>query len=243
MATVGSSLASAKAAIFDIGATLVEGPPIAPNKVIASLVDGTSADEVAGIIMTRALACADEVCKALEEKVGKLSEGARLSIKRLWESQSYAAKEIAGATETVLAVKRRGVRIGLLSDIWKPYYLSVERALPRVIQAVDAEVLSFKSGTRKPCYDNFLQIIAKLGIKPEEAVMIGDTYTHDILPAIEIGMRTVWVLTRPEREAESIISVLNNSSLAPTFTVSNITEVAELPLWPVAPSQVAFASK
>jgi HAD superfamily hydrolase (TIGR01549 family) len=220
-----------KAAIFDIGATLVTGPPVAPNKVIAKLMDGVHAGEVASVIMTTELTCADGVCEAIESRFGAITHGVRSGIVELWESQASAAMEIEGAGEAVLALKRMGLRIGLLSDIWNPYYESVEKALPEVIRAADAIVLSCRTGARKPNPDNFLRALDDLDVEPSEAVMIGDTYSHDILPALELGMRAVWVLARPDREAESIIEVLNGNWPAPTATVSSITEVPGLSLW------------
>ena len=221
-----------KAAIFDIGATLVTGPPIAPNKVIAALMDGVSASEVSSVIMTTDLGSAREVCSALECRFGKLSEHAIKGIVDLWDSQSSAAQEIEGATGCVLALKDMGLKIGLLSDIWNPYYASVEKALPQVVNIADAIVLSCRSGVRKPNCDNFHCVLSDLGIKPYEAVMIGDTYTHDILPALELGMKAVWVLARPEREADWIIKILNDESPSPTATVMQITDVTSLEVWP-----------
>jgi FMN phosphatase YigB (HAD superfamily) len=223
--------APAKAAIFDIGATLVTGPPVAPNKVIAGLLNGVSAADVASVIMTTEFTCADGICEALQTRFGVVGREARSEIEKLWESQSMAARELDGSTETVLALKRRGVKIGLLSDIWNPYYASVERALPEVVAVADAIVLSCRTGARKPGADNFLRILDELDVSPCEAVMIGDTYAHDILPALALGMRAVWVLARPDREAESVIKVINGDLPAPTVTVSRITEVASLPIW------------
>jgi len=220
-----------KAAIFDIGATLVTGPPVAPNKVIAGLMEGISASDVASVIMTTELTCADGVCKALVTRFGPISAVARVGVEILWESQSTAAQALPGSTDTVLALKRLGLKIGLLSDIWNPYYKSVEKALPDVIRAADAIVLSCRTGARKPNPDNFLRAIEELGVQAGETVMIGDTYSHDILPALELGMRAVWVLARPDREAESIIGVLSRECPAPTAIVSNITEVAALQIW------------
>jgi FMN phosphatase YigB (HAD superfamily) len=223
--------APVKAAIFDIGATLVTGPPVAPNKVIARLLDGVSAAEIASVIMTTELTCANGVCEALVTRFGAIGRQARAGIEQLWDSQSSAAQELPGSTQTVLALKGKGLLIGLLSDIWNPYYASVEKALPEVIRAADAIILSCRTGARKPSVDNFQRSLDELGLSPYEAVMIGDTYTHDILPALQLGMRAVWVLARPDREAEHIIKVLNGDLPAPTVTVSNITEVATLALW------------
>jgi len=214
-----------KAAVFDIGATLVTGPPIAPNKVIAGLLGHVTAAEVASVIMTTPLESPEQVCAMLESRFGPLTQAAAEGIGELWNSQLDAPSEIDGASHTVLGLKRSGLRVGLLSDIWSPYYAGVEQALPDVVRIADAIVLSCRTGHRKPEPANFEQVLSELAVEPCEAVMVGDTYEHDMLPAIRLGMRAVWVLARPEREAASLIKVLNGELPAPTQTVSSITEV------------------
>lgn len=219
-----------KAVVFDIGATLVTGPPIAPNKVIAGLMDGIAATEVAPVIMTAPLESAEQVCEALKSRFGPLTAEAAQGVDELYRSQTVAAQPLDGARETVLELKRRGYTIGLLSDIWSPYYASVERALPEVVEAADAVVLSCRTGYRKPHLHNFVRVLSELRVEPAEALMVGDTYEHDILPALEVGMRAVWVLARPERETRWVIDVLNAKLPAPTATVASIAEVASLPM-------------
>lgn len=219
-----------KAAIFDIGATLITGPLVAPNKVIAGLIEGASAADVASVIMTCEFESAEAVCRAIGDRFGGLTPDAVASIMELWESQASAARALDGAAETVIELKRRGLKIGLLSDIWSPYFASVEKTLPDVIRAADAIVLSCRTGCRKPRPDNFLRALAELSVEPGEAMMIGDTYEHDILPALELGMRAVWVLARPDREAQAIIRVLNGDWPRPTFTVPSIADVLALDL-------------
>ena len=97
-----------KAVIFDIGATLVTGPPAAPNKVIASLMGEVTAAEVASVIMTRPFESAESVCEVLAARFGRLDQEAAAGIVDLWDSQSHAAREIEGASETVLELRSRG---------------------------------------------------------------------------------------------------------------------------------------
>jgi len=218
-------MAPLKAVIFDIGATLVTGPPVAPNKVIAGLLGNATAAEVASVIMTTPLESAEHACAVLTSAFGELSSDARDGIMTLWDSQYKAAQEIDGASQAVLELKKLGLSIGLLSDIWTPYYESVERALPQVVRAADAVVLSFRTGRRKPDNANFLRVLSDLAAEPHEAVMVGDTYEHDIQPAIELGMHTVWVLARPDREINAITRVLNREAPAPSVTVRSISDV------------------
>jgi len=97
--------------------------------------------------------------------------------------------------------------------------------LPQVVRAADAIVLSFRTGRRKPDNSNFLRVLSDLAAEPYEAVMVGDTYEHDIQPAIELGIHTVWVLSRPDREISSIVGVLNGELPAPSVTVQSISDV------------------
>ena len=58
-----------------------------------------------------------------------------------------------------------------------------------------------------------------------EAIMVGDTYKNDIRPAIELGMRTVWVLHRPEKEKADLIAVMNGDAPPPDLTLASIAEL------------------
>ena len=39
----------------------------------------------------------------------------------------------------------------------------------------------------------YKQILERENIRPEEAVMIGDSFANDIVPAVELGMQGVWI--------------------------------------------------
>ncbi|MGC8863095.1 MAG: HAD family hydrolase [Armatimonadota bacterium] len=222
-----TSRLSASAVIFDIGSTLVTGPEVAPNKVIAGLLGNVATDEVASVIMTAPFAGPDEVCAALERKFGTLSPGVVIAIRDLWNAQATSAREIDGASGTVLALKQNGLKVGLLSDIWSPYYASVRKAIPRVIEAADSIVLSLHTGFRKPEPANFVRALQELQVEPQDAVMVGDTYEHDILPAMRLGMCAVWVLARPERELGSVVRVLNGEAPAPNLVIPQVTGLTE----------------
>lgn len=220
-----------KAFVFDIGATLVTGPPVAPNKVIAALLVDVTPKEVASVIMTRELDCGERAVSALRECFGEISEADQQAVCELWESQRTAPVPIRGAAETVLALKREGFKVGLLSDIWTPYFLGACAAIPGVIEAADSITLSCRTGHRKPEAFNFMNALDGLGVEPGEAVMVGDTYEHDIQPALELGMKAVWVLCRPDREAESAKGVMEGSLPMPTRTIFDITELAAPEVW------------
>jgi len=48
-------------------------------------------------------------------------------------------------------------------------------------------------GVRKPDPQIFQRAAETLGVSPSDAVVVGDSYTKDILPAHSIGCQTVWI--------------------------------------------------
>ena len=58
--------------------------------------------------------------------------------------------------------------------------------VPEIVTPADARAW-------KPDPGIFLHALQCLAVKPEEAVMIGDDYEKDIVPAARLGLRTHWV--------------------------------------------------
>ncbi len=52
-------------------------------------------------------------------------------------------------------------------------------------------------GVRKPNPEIFTLGVRALGLNPDEVAVIGDSYTKDIIPAHQIGCRTVWLQGTP----------------------------------------------
>ncbi|MBF0519963.1 MAG: HAD family hydrolase [Nitrospirae bacterium] len=223
-----------KGVFFDIGSTLVMGPDISPCKDIAKILDHTeiNSDTVKDIIMIRELTSPPDIIKYLvsivnAEAIARCTH----KVKDLWDSQEIAAIEIAGASETVKTLKRTGLLIGLISDIWVPYYKSFKLACPEIVAAVNSTTLSFREGVRKPNPVLYERALASLDLTPDAAVMVGDSYFSDIEPAMKLGMTTVWFLSRPAHELDSIVRVFNNELKKPDFVIGKITELLTLDLW------------
>jgi putative hydrolase of the HAD superfamily len=59
-------------------------------------------------------------------------------------------------------------------------------------ELVDAVLISEETGRIKPHPDVFRMALEQLGITPEEALYIGDSYASDIVGAESAGIRTIW---------------------------------------------------
>lgn len=81
--------------------------------------------------------------------------------------------------------------MGLVSN----YYGNVEAVLKELslkkyfTSIVDSTVI----GIRKPDAQIFKIALNELGVKPAEAIVIGDSYSNDIAPAKLLGCDTIWI--------------------------------------------------
>ncbi len=67
-------------------------------------------------------------------------------------------------------------------------YYGIDKYFKKIIMSCDYNI-------KKPSSDLFLIACKEFGISPEQAVMVGDSYYNDIVPAKKIGMKTVLIST------------------------------------------------
>jgi putative hydrolase of the HAD superfamily len=83
-------------------------------------------------------------------------------------------------------------------------------------------VESAVEGVRKPNPDIFRLAVNRLGVLPADAVMIGDSLSKDIIHAMEVGCKTVW-LKGEQWEDESV-----SATCSPDYIVSTLKGVFNL---------------
>ncbi len=100
------------------------------------------------------------------------------------------------ALPALRALRERGLKLGLISNTHRSLdSLCSHFELGELIAAV---VSSCEHGYNKPHPSIFRTALERLAVAPEEAVMVGDSYRHDIEGARTVGMRGV-LLRRPGR--------------------------------------------
>lgn len=219
-------LNNVKAFLFDIGSTLISGPHNSPTKQISKILfeNDQESESIAHIIMKNDFPGPKHLIDHLS-RVYQISLRQSQEIEILWQEQEIAAKEIEGASQTLRALKHKGYKLGVLSDIWKPYYLSFCRACPDILNLLECQILSFREGIKKPSLELLLRAAKGLGATPEETIMVGDTYLQDIKPAIELKFKTVWYLSRPEKETEALREVIMGGLPKPDRVITNLEQL------------------
>jgi putative hydrolase of the HAD superfamily len=114
---------------------------------------------------------------------------ASLAYRRRYEE---AWKEVAGASALLAAVRKRDLRIGVVSNNLLKEQEDKLRCC-RLDQYVDALVVSGDVGVSKPDPRIFEIALEKLRCAPEESVMVGDAWDADIEGALAAGIRPVWL--------------------------------------------------
>ncbi len=74
----------------------------------------------------------------------------------------------------------------------------------------------------KPDLKIFKIALAKADCAPENTVMIGDRIYNDIIPAVQLGMKTAWVKQGLSKY------YLNDSNIKPNVTVNSIDELLNI---------------
>ncbi len=211
---------------FDIGSTLIEGPPFGPARRLSEMLGvGPEAVSMLEHLLFRSPARdPEQLANTIVHRLRVDHKKALEACTTLWNAQLEEAYVLPGAREVIESLRSARIPRAYLSNIWPPFYEHFRQEFPEEAGG-QPQFLSFETGLIKPDPAFFQLALRALETRAEDAVMVGDTYKNDIRPAIELGMRTVWVLHRPEKEKADLIAVLNGDAPPPDLTLSSIAEL------------------
>ncbi len=106
-----------------------------------------------------------------------------------------------GVTELIAAAKKRGLRLGVGSDMTADWQLKKLEKLG-LLDAMDFVVTSEEAGVEKPHPALFRLCAEKAGCLPEECLFIGDNLRKDVLGAENAGMEALWLQPDPQKAGE-----------------------------------------
>jgi len=210
---------------FDIGSTLIDGKTSPVSHLVKELKLPESAkSSISDFLFSTQIEQPKEIVKFLHQRFNVANDLASPLVTDLWEAQFRDAVAIPGAIETIKRFEAIGITIGYISNIWLPFYRGFKREFPDK-SLKHQSFLSFRMGLSKPDTAIYQSALNAVNESPENAIMVGDTYTNDIAPAMAIGMKTVWILHRPEREKKDLVRVLNHKAPKPHLTLAHIGEL------------------
>jgi HAD superfamily hydrolase (TIGR01662 family) len=110
---------------------------------------------------------------------------------------------------TLRELKARGLRLGLITNGHRS--LTAFQSHFELEGLIDVTLSSQKHGYMKPHPSIFRAALELAQSQPEESLMVGDSYTHDVLGAESVGMRGVLIARgggAPEGIAAPVIQSL-----------------------------------
>jgi len=107
-------------------------------------------------------------------------------------------------------------KLGIVSNFAIPECVMKLLAAHQLTELLDVVIVSAAVNKRKPSPEIFQAALQKLQIAPENAVFVGDTVDADIKGANEVGMHTVYIERRIQKDLEQN---------CPDVTVKNLNEL------------------
>ncbi|MGV8073512.1 MAG: HAD family hydrolase [Syntrophobacteraceae bacterium] len=213
---------------FDIGHTLATGAEQSPRRLLANRL-GLNEKEtrlVGRLIMTHPATEPVSLVSAMAEILpDKDYSQVRSIVENLWKEQIDCVREVPGATALLGALKVEGFRLGVISNTWHPFFLGFTEICREIKSLLDFTVLSYRIGIKKPSLDLYRHAVKITGEPAERCWMVGDTYEMDMEPAQSIGMRSIWVLRRPEIERSVLVQMLRGDKRVPDWVTGDIEEI------------------
>ncbi len=112
------------------------------------------------------------------------------------------------ARDTLVDLAGRGVRIGLISNSHR--CLTSFQAHFGLEGLVSTTVSSAELGYLKPHPRIFQAAMDRLGVTPDNAVMVGDSLAHDVAGARAVGMRGVLIARRGSASTDADVPVISS---------------------------------
>ncbi len=105
-----------------------------------------------------------------------------------WKEFLYTIKINPEALEFLKQCKFKNIPICIVTDMTSSIQIQKIEVL-KITEYIDHLVTSEEIGEEKPSSKMFLSGLKKLGLKPEEVIMIGDDFNKDIIGSSKIGIK------------------------------------------------------
>lgn len=165
---------------FDIGSTLVDESRAYESRL-------KKIAEMANVTYKYVYESAIRLYK--ENKKGDLEVVKMLNVEK--PAWSFEDETLYSDTDDCLKILSGKYKIGVIAN----QSLGTEKRLKEfgILQYIDLVVASAEEGVAKPDRRIFEIALHRANCIPEQAIMIGDRIDNDIVPAKELGMKTIWL--------------------------------------------------
>ena len=136
--------------------------------------------------------------------------------------QALTADIVEGTFEILDNIRKSGCKLALIANDDSVSARNIIKTTG-LEDYFDVIVISEELGVEKPDQEIFVAALAKLGVKPENAVMVGNRIDSDIIGANRVGMKSI-LFKWNTRYNELITS----KEKKPDFTIGSLSELPGL---------------
>jgi len=129
----------------------------------------------------------------LGDSAEKVMEKTEKLIYRGWEDHFKKVRLFPHVIETLDALRKNGITLGLLSDF--PPETKLKNL--KIFEYWDVVVCSEQAGFLKPDTAAFLEIAKRMGTAPEKILYVGNSVSYDVAGAHKAGMKAALVRAVP----------------------------------------------
>jgi 2-haloacid dehalogenase len=134
--------------------------------------------------------------------------------------ESVARWPAFAETPAALAALQRRFKLAVISNVDDDLFAATA---PKLGVRLDAVITAEQCRSYKPSLNNFRTALARLGAGTHEVVHVAESRYHDIVPARELGIRSVWVNRSGGRVAAS-----GGTDVTPDLEVTGLTELVRI---------------
>ncbi len=180
---------------FDIGKTLMDRPfPSPPRQLSERLGVLELKEKISNILFSYPFENPEDASKEIARKLNLDQSRVFEEIQDIWLEQEKGGCALEGGKEILKDLIKHNVPIGIISNIWKPYWNAFSKIYKEFIPHFKVKILSFQVRCKKPNLEIFKKAIKEAQRYGDFVFfMVGDSLEKDILPAKKLGMKTVWI--------------------------------------------------
>lgn len=116
----------------------------------------------------------------------------RISFMSILRQQDTEAFPMEGSKEFTNTVMNEGYEYCIVSNIWKPFYISFKNHFTKFNINAKKHFLSYEMGARKPYGEFYRTVISDLGYDVKNLCIIGDHWNNDVIPMLKLGGKAIW---------------------------------------------------
>ncbi|MBW8742089.1 MAG: HAD-IA family hydrolase [Acidobacteria bacterium] len=97
------------------------------------------------------------------------------------------------ARNALTEARERGWKLAILSNTDRDF---IDASIERLAVPFELAVVASEIGSYKPAHRHWLAFFEQTGAPRDRHVHVAQSYFHDIVPATELGLRSVWINRR-----------------------------------------------